>query len=105
MDGGNVIDDPSEYSGGYCPNLLVSIAVMGVLTLGSVQPVMAQDAAPAQTEPEQYGLAVEVIPIDLARPEAAHELFERVIIHFRLSLYSDNLPDIKWSSQSKDRSH
>ena len=24
MDGGNVIDDPSEYSGGYCPNLLVS---------------------------------------------------------------------------------
>ena len=30
--------------------LFAILAVMGVLTLGSVQPVMAQDAAPAQTE-------------------------------------------------------
>ena len=30
--------------------LFAILAVMGVLTLGSVQPIMAQDAAPAQTE-------------------------------------------------------
>ena len=30
--------------------LFAILAVMGVLTLGSVQPIMAQDEAPAQTE-------------------------------------------------------
>ena len=31
--------------------LFAILAVMGVLTLGSVQPVMAQDAAPVREQP------------------------------------------------------
>ena len=49
--------------------LFAILAVMGVLTLGSVQPVMAQDAAPAQTEQtteaavvEEGGGLVDVLP-------------------------------------------
>ena len=39
--------------------LFAILAVMGVLTLGSVQPVMAQDAAPAQTEQTTEAAVVE----------------------------------------------
>jgi len=39
--------------------LFAILAVMGVLTLGSVQPVMAQDAAPAQTEQTTEATVVE----------------------------------------------
>ena len=39
--------------------LFAILAVMGVLTLGSVQPVMAQDAAPAQTEQTTEAAGVE----------------------------------------------
>ena len=39
--------------------LFAILAVMGVLTLGSVQPVMAQDAAPAQTEQATEAAVVE----------------------------------------------
>ena len=39
--------------------LFAILAVMGVLTLGSVQPVMAQDAAPAQTEQNTEAAVVE----------------------------------------------
>ena len=39
--------------------LFAILAVMGVLTLGSVQPVMAQDAAPAQTERTTEAAVVE----------------------------------------------
>ena len=39
--------------------LFAILAVMGVLTLGSVQPIMAQDAAPAQTEQTTEGAVVE----------------------------------------------
>ena len=46
------------------------------LILAGLDPAKLEAAA--EELHEQYGLAVEVIPIDLARPEAAHELFERV---------------------------
>ena len=39
--------------------LFAILAVMGVLTLGSVQPIMAQDAAPAQTEQTTEAAVVE----------------------------------------------
>ena len=39
--------------------LFAILAVMGVLTLGSVQPIMAQDAAPAQTEHTTEAAVVE----------------------------------------------
>ena len=39
--------------------LFAILAVMGVLTLGSVQPIMAQDAAPAQTEQPTEAAVVE----------------------------------------------
>ena len=39
--------------------LFAILAVMGVLTLGSVQPIMAQDAAPAQTEQATEAAVVE----------------------------------------------
>ena len=39
--------------------LFAILAVMGVLTLGSVQPIMAQDAAPAQTEQTTQAAVVE----------------------------------------------
>lgn len=39
--------------------LFAILAVMGVLTLGSVQPVMAQDAVPAQTEQTTEAAVVE----------------------------------------------
>ena len=39
--------------------LFAILAVMGVLTLGSVQPVMAQDATPAQTEQTTEAAVVE----------------------------------------------
>ena len=39
--------------------LFAILAVMGVLTLGSVQPIMAQDAAPAQTEQTTEAAEVE----------------------------------------------
>ena len=39
--------------------LFAILAVMGVLTLGSVQPVMAKDAAPAQTEQTTEAAVVE----------------------------------------------
>lgn len=46
------------------------------LILAGLDPAKLEAAA--EELHEQYGLAAEVIPIDLARPEAAHELFERV---------------------------
>lgn len=42
------------------------------LILAGLDPAKLEAAA--EELHEQYGLAVEVIPIDLARPEAAHEL-------------------------------
>ena len=44
--------------------LFAILAVMGVLTLGSVQPVMAQDAAPAQT-PWKISFCQEVMMLSL----------------------------------------
>ena len=60
---------------GHC--MVRRLAELGYrLILAGLDPAKLEAAA--EELHEQYGLAVEVIPIDLARPEAAHELFERV---------------------------
>ena len=56
--------------------LFAILAVMGVLTLGSVQPVMAQDAAPAQTEQTTEAAVVEEARLESVYTPKVYRGFE-----------------------------